>query len=62
MTIRPATKKDLPFIVHMIANDPLGKLREDDQDPLPNTYYDAFERISSDENQELMVKIGRAHV
>ncbi|MEL6917849.1 MAG: GNAT family N-acetyltransferase [Bacteroidota bacterium] len=55
MTIRPATKKDLPFIVHMIANDPLGKLREDDQDPLPNTYYDAFERISSDENQELMV-------
>ena len=55
MTIRPATKKDIPVIVKMIANDELGKLREDYKDPLPKKYYDAFEHIDSDPNQELMV-------
>lgn len=55
MTIRPATKKDIPVIVKMIANDELGKLREDYKDPLPQKYYDAFEHIDSDPNQELMV-------
>lgn len=55
MIIRPATKKDIPVIVKMIANDELGKLREDYKDPLPQRYFDAFEHIDSDPNQELMV-------
>ena len=42
MKIRPATKKDVPEIVRMIANDTLGRLREDYREPLPDIYYKAF--------------------
>ena len=52
---RKATKVDVPFIVKMLANDKLGKLREKYQEPLSETYYTAFEIINSDQNQELMV-------
>lgn len=55
MIFRKATKNDLPFIVKLMAYDKLGKLRENYQEPLPETYYDAFEIINSDSNQELMV-------
>ena len=39
----------------MLANDKLGKLRENYQEPLPESYYAAFEIINSDPDQELMV-------
>ena len=39
----------------MLANDKLGKLREDVRTPLPDSYQVAFSNISSDPNQELMV-------
>lgn len=55
MTFRKATKADVPFIVQMLANDKLGKLREDYRDPLPEKYYTAFENIDADPNQELIV-------
>ncbi len=55
MIIRTAQRKDVPLLVQMIANDPLGKLREDFQEPLPTRYYDAFEKINADPNQELVV-------
>lgn len=55
MTFRQATKEDLPAIIEMIANDTLGQLREKYEDPLPKEYYNAFERIDRDRNQELMV-------
>ncbi|MGB5822333.1 MAG: GNAT family N-acetyltransferase [Saonia sp.] len=55
MTIRTATKNDVQAIVALIADDKLGSLREDYSDPLPQKYYDAFERITIDSNQELMV-------
>lgn len=55
MIIRPAKKEDVSAIVEMIANDKLGQLRENFQSPLPENYYDAFENIDSDPNQELMV-------
>lgn len=55
MIFRRATKKDVPFIVKMMANDKLGKFRENYQEPLPETYYEAFEIINSDPNQELMI-------
>ncbi len=54
MIIRPATREDVAAIVAMIANDKLGRLREDFQNPLPQKYYAAFENIDSDSNQELM--------
>lgn len=55
MIFRKATKADVPFIVQMLANDKLGKLREDYQEPLPEKYYTAFENINTDQNQELIV-------
>lgn len=55
LIFRKATKSDIPFLIEMIANDKLGKLREDYQDPLPQKYYQAFENINSDSNQELIV-------
>nr|WP_299389128.1 GNAT family N-acetyltransferase [Allomuricauda sp.] len=53
--IRQATIKDVPDIVQLLANDKLGKLREDFRLPLPQKYYDAFRNIQKDPNQELMV-------
>lgn len=55
MIFRSATKNDVPLIIKMMANDKLGKLRENYQKPLPESYYAAFEIINSDPNQELMV-------
>jgi GNAT superfamily N-acetyltransferase len=55
MKFRRATIKDIPTIVEMIADDALGRKRENLVVPLPKTYYDAFERIDSDNNQELTV-------
>ncbi|MCB0372579.1 MAG: GNAT family N-acetyltransferase [Muricauda sp.] len=55
MKFRKATTKDVPVLVEMIADDALGSTRENFTVPLPKTYYDAFERIDSDQNQELIV-------
>ena len=53
--IRPAKRSDVPEIIGLIANDTLGAKRENFQDPLPDTYYEAFEIIERDPHQELMV-------
>ena len=58
MKFRKATKDDVPRIVEMIADDELGKTRENFQDPLPQSYLLAFEKISADPNQELVVVEG----
>lgn len=55
MEFRKATSEDVPTIVKMIADDALGSKRENYIIPLPKKYYDAFERIDSDHNQELIV-------
>lgn len=55
MNFRKATKNDVSTIVEMIADDELGRKRENFQKPLPQVYLEAFEKISSDKNQELIV-------
>jgi GNAT superfamily N-acetyltransferase len=55
MKFRKATKNDLSIIVEMIADDELGKKRENFQIPLPTEYLEAFKKIIADENQELIV-------
>ena len=55
MKIRKAQKDDVPEIVNLLASDKLGKLRENYQEPLPVKYYQAFENIDGDVNQELIV-------
>lgn len=53
--IRSAAEGDLPEIVRMLADDPLGSHREMSIDPLPVSYYAAFEAIQQDSNNELVV-------
>lgn len=55
MQFRKATRSDVPAIVQLLANDKLGQLREDFRDPLPDSYYQAFDKINGDAHQELMV-------
>lgn len=52
---RKANRADLIKIVEMIADDELGKQRENFKIPLPKQYISAFETISSDKHQELIV-------
>lgn len=54
MNFRKATENDVSVIVEMIADDELGKKRENFQIPLSSEYLIAFEKINSDENQELI--------
>ena len=55
MNIRKATQEDLPQIVQLLANDELDRLREDFREPLPKKYLNAFQKITKDQNQELVV-------
>jgi ribosomal protein S18 acetylase RimI-like enzyme len=54
---RMATEKDLSRIVELLADDVLGSKRERYEHPLPNSYLKAFEAITSDPNNELVVAI-----
>ncbi len=53
--IRKAKEEDLIEIVGLLAQDPLGQLRENNTSPLPQSYKDAFQKINHDPNQYLMV-------
>src|SRR5215216_4499860 len=55
VNFRPATRQDLPDIVRMLADDELGSQREKCEDPLPESYYAAFEQITRDPNHQLFV-------
>lgn len=55
MKIRKAIEEDIPKIIEIIADDELGKKRENYKIPLPKGYIDAFNAINADVNQELMV-------
>ncbi len=52
---RPAIRADVERIVEMLADDPLGVKRENAVKPLPKSYYEAFEHIVDDPNNELVV-------
>lgn len=51
--IRPAVADDIPAIVAMLADDPLGAQRESPDDLAP--YLSALERLHDDPNQHLVV-------
>ncbi|GJF34440.1 GNAT family acetyltransferase [Kitasatospora sp. NE20-6] len=51
--IRPATCADLPAVVALLADDPLGAARETPDDLAP--YRAAFARITADPQQHLVV-------
>lgn len=55
MIFRKATENDVQTIVEMMADDELGKSRENVKTPLAKEYLEAFAKINADQNQELMV-------
>ena len=55
ITFRLAERGDIPSIVRMLADDDLGSQRERYENPLPESYYTAFEKINNDPNHELIV-------
>ncbi|MFD5413544.1 GNAT family N-acetyltransferase [Streptomyces nojiriensis] len=55
LTIRPATEADVPAIVAMLADDPLGATRESPDDLTP--YLAALKRLTADPNQHLVVAV-----
>lgn len=55
LVIRRAVRGDVPAIVRLLADDELGRLRESADEPLPESYFAAFEAIDGDPRQELVV-------
>ncbi|TGQ64256.1 GNAT family N-acetyltransferase [Mesorhizobium sp. M00.F.Ca.ET.186.01.1.1] len=62
ITFRKAQAADLPAIVAMLADDPLGAAREDASLPLAQGYLDAFAAMDADPNQLLAVAVDGAEV
>lgn len=62
VSFRQATANDLPELVRMLADDPLGQKREDSTTPLNHAYIHAFEQIDSDPNNQLIVAETRQQV
>lgn len=62
VTIRPASISDLAAIVALLADDELGRTREDVSIPLNDNYVAAFHAIHEDPHQLLVVAIEGEHV
>lgn len=60
LEIRPAAPTDIPAVVAMLADDPLGAQRESPDDLAP--YRAAFQRLADDPNQHLVVAVRDAGV
>ncbi|MFD0304601.1 GNAT family N-acetyltransferase [Streptomyces sp. NPDC127119] len=60
LEIRPAVADDIPAIVGMLADDPLGSQRESPDDLTP--YLAALERLSKDPNQHVVVAVREGRV
>ncbi|OQD53369.1 GNAT family N-acetyltransferase [Streptomyces phaeoluteigriseus] len=60
LEIRAAVAEDVPAIVGLLADDPLGARRESPDDLAP--YVSALERISADPNQRLVVAVCEGRV
>jgi ribosomal protein S18 acetylase RimI-like enzyme len=62
MIIRRATEEDLPAVVRLLADDPLGATRERFADPLPSAYLAAFTAMEAQIGNELLVAIAEGEV
>jgi ribosomal protein S18 acetylase RimI-like enzyme len=55
VVIRPARRADVPAIVALLADDPLGRSREDNADPLPDAYWRGFDDVAAQPGNRLLV-------
>jgi GNAT superfamily N-acetyltransferase len=62
VTFRRAAQDDLPRIVALLADDPIGRSRESPGLPLDTRYCDAFAAIERDPNHVLEVADRRGHL
>jgi GNAT superfamily N-acetyltransferase len=53
--LRDAGREDVPAIVAMLADDMLGGAREVTREPLPQSYYSAFDALARDANNRLLI-------
>src|SRR6478609_4659561 len=60
LEIRAAVADDVPAIVGMLADDPLGTQRESPDDLTP--YLAALERLAADPNQHLVVAVREGRI
>ena len=60
LEIRPAVAEDVPAIVGMLADDPLGAQRESPDDLTP--YLAALERLQGDPHQHVVVAVREGRV
>ncbi len=57
LNVRPAIAADLPEIVRLLADDPLGARRERFEDPLPPAYGVAFDAIARQDGNQVLVAV-----
>ena len=62
LTYRDAVESDLPALIHMLADDTLGRSREDSSTPLNPTYLETFNSICSDPNNELIIACNKGNI
>jgi ribosomal protein S18 acetylase RimI-like enzyme len=55
LQIRTARREDVPAIVSLLADDTLGAKREQPSDPLPQAYWDAFDAIARNVDNEVLI-------
>ena len=55
VVLRPARRDDVAAIVALLADDELGAGREQVADPLPESYWRAFDAIEADDRNVLVV-------
>ena len=55
VTLRDARRSEVPVIVAMLADDMLGGSREVTSEPLPESYYKAFDALARDPNNRLLI-------
>jgi GNAT superfamily N-acetyltransferase len=55
LVLRDAKRGEVAAIVKMLADDELGRTREEIGDPLSAAYYEAYEELARDPNNRLLV-------
>jgi GNAT superfamily N-acetyltransferase len=53
--VRSARRAEIPAIVALLADDPLGQTREETAGPLPDAYWQAFDDIAAQSGNHLLV-------
>jgi ribosomal protein S18 acetylase RimI-like enzyme len=62
LEIRPARREEVPAIVRLLADDPLGATREDPAEPLAAAYWAAFDAMAGQPGNELLVAVRAGRV